>query len=302
MNDLIEASAVQLAAIIRARSASSLEVVEAFLARIRSANPAINAIVTLDEEGARRRAGEADAALDRGELWGPLHGVPLTIKDSFETAGLRTTAGFPPFSKNVQERDATVVARLRKAGAILLGKTNLPPLASGNQTVNPIFGRTNNPWDLSRTPGGSSGGSATAVAAGLSALDLGSDVGGSIRGPAHLCGVYGLKPSGGRLPLAGNLASAKTTRPGPLWEVMSQFPVYGPLARSVADLRLAFAVLADDGTPPEVGTGGLRPARDLRIAWSDDVGGMPIIEEIRQAVRHTAEKLAAEGCRVERHA
>ena len=288
-------SATELAAAIRARSVSCEEAVEWYLDRIARYNPALNAVVTVDEEGARRRALEADQALGRGEIWGPLHGVPVTIKDAFETAGLRTTAGYPPFAEHVPVADAPVVARLRAAGAIILGKTNLPPLASGTQTSNPIFGRTNNPWDLDCTPGGSSGGSAAAVAAGLSALDLGSDVGGSIRGPAHLCGIYGLKPTGGRLPLAGTLSRPGGHTAGPLWELMRQFPVYGPLARSVADLRLAFAVL-DAGSS----AAAPRTATGLRVAWTDDFGGVPIAVEIRHALARAAERLGQAGFTVER--
>jgi amidase len=288
-------TASQLAAAVGNRELTCVQAVELHLERIRLRNPALNAIVTLDEEGARCRAVEADAELARGEPVGPLHGVPFTVKDSFETAGLRTTAGYPRFADHVPVADAPVVARLRAAGAILLGKTNLPPLASGNQTSNPLFGRTNNPWDLARTPGGSSGGSAAAVAAGLSAFDLGSDVGGSIRGPAHLCGVCGFKPSAGSLPLAGNLASARPLRPGPLFDVMVQFPVYGPIARSAEDLRLVFSVLQE------------RPLTDLvpqlaslRLAWTDDIG-MPMSASVRAVIASAAVRLGALGAHLERH-
>jgi amidase len=299
---LPQPSASELALAIRRGEVSARETVAAQLDRIRRHNPALNAIVTLDEEGALRRAAEADEALARGRSLGPLHGVPITIKDAFETAGLRTTAGHPPFSRHVPAQDAPVVARLRGAGAVILGKTNLPPLASGNQTANPIFGRTNNPWDLACTPGGSSGGSAAAVAAGLSALDLGSDAGGSIRGPAHLCGVYGLKTTGGRLPLAGQLGSARrTVAAGPIWEVMRQFPVAGPLARSVADLRLAFAVLDGSWTPELEGRAPRRPG-ELRLAWSDGLGDVPVLGEIRRAIGRAVATLEAAGARVERHA
>jgi amidase len=294
-----ELSAVELASAIRERSVSCREAVEAYLDRIQRHNPALNAVVTVDAERARARAIEADRAIERGESWGPLHGVAITVKDAFETAGVRTTAGYPPFAQHVPTSDAPVVARLLRAGAILLGKTNLPPLASGNQTTNPIFGRTNNPWDLARTPGGSSGGSAVAIAAGLSALELGSDVGGSIRGPAHLCGIYGLKPTGGRLPLAGTLSSPRASGSAPLGQVMLQFPVYGPLARSVADLRLAFAVL-DDAWSPEVAARSVPPADRMRVAWTDDLGGTPIMPEIRQAIARAAERLATAGSLVER--
>src|SRR5581483_396831 len=171
------------------RDVSSVEVVKVLLDRITRFNPRLNAIVTLDGENALARAEEADAALSRGNSWGPLHGIPITIKDSLTTAGLRTTSGHPDLSNYIPTRDATVVARLRAAGAIILGKTNLPTLARDVQTDNPVFGRTNNPWNLDYTPGGSTGGGAAAVAAGLTPLDIGSDIGGSLRVPAHYCGV-----------------------------------------------------------------------------------------------------------------
>jgi amidase len=202
-------TALQVADAIRAGDATAVQVLEELLARIEHHNPGLNAIVTLDVDGARRRAQEADTALSQGNVWGPLHGVSITIKDSFETAGLRTVSGFPPFAHRIPHADAPPVARLRQAGAIILGKTNLPTLASGIQSNNPVFGRTNNPWDRRRTPGGSSGGAAAAVAAALSYLDLGSDIGGSIRIPAHFCGVYGLKATGGRVAGKGHLASPK---------------------------------------------------------------------------------------------
>jgi len=188
-------TATQLAEKIQSGELTSLEVVQAFLAQIETHNPTLNAIVTLDEEGALSRAREADAALADGELWGPLHGVPVTIKDSFATAGMLTTSSHPPLADYIPEEDATVVARLRDAGAIILGKTNLLELATDFQTNSPIFGITNNPWDITFTPGGSSGGSAAAVAAGLSPLGMGSDLAGSIRVPSHFCGIFGVKPT-----------------------------------------------------------------------------------------------------------
>jgi amidase len=176
VNNLVFATVHELATGIRQRHVSATEVLEAHLAQIAQHNPGLNAIVTLDEERARRRAQDADDALARGDVWGPLHGVPITIKDSIETAGLRTTSSFPPLADYVPATDAPVVARLRAAGAIVLGKTNLPTLAGDSQTNNPLFGRANNPWDVTRTPEGSTGGGGAAVAAGLSPLELGSDV------------------------------------------------------------------------------------------------------------------------------
>ena len=202
--DLAFESATALTARLRSREISSCELLRHYRARIERFNPAVNAVVTLDER-AFEQAAAADAALARGESWGPLHGLPITIKDSLETAGLRTTAGAPEYAAHVPARDADAVARLRAAGAIVFGKTNLPAYAADCQTFNPIFGTTRNPWNLERAVGGSSGGAAAAVAAGLTGLDLGSDLGGSIRNPAGYCGVYGLRPSYGIIPTRGHV-------------------------------------------------------------------------------------------------
>lgn len=210
MNDLTFASAHQLAQMIRDRQVSAVEVIDAHLAKISRHNAQLNAICTLDAENARTRAQEADLALDRGENWGVLHGVPVTIKDIFETAGLRTTAGYIPLKDYIPQQDATIVARLRSAGAIILGKTNMAELAGDFQSTNSLFPRVNNPWHLDYTAGGSSGGSAAAIAAGFSALDLGNDFSGSIRQPAHFCGVYGLKPTDRRISTAGAILFTRT--------------------------------------------------------------------------------------------
>ena len=191
MSDLAFQSASKLALAIRAQRVSSRELLALYLQRVGQFNPTLNAIVTLDAERAFTRADAADAALARGESWGPLHGVPITIKDSFETAGLRTTAGAPELAAHVPANNASAVQRLVAAGAVVFGKTNLPTFAMDLQSHNPVFGRSNNPWDIARTPGGSSGGAAAALAAGLTGLELGSDIGGSIRTPAHFCGIYG---------------------------------------------------------------------------------------------------------------
>ena len=292
-------STSQISALLRSGEISSVELVEAQLKRIGQFNPALNAIVTLNQDEARHRADEADQAAKRGEWWGPLHGIPITIKDSFETAGLRTVSGYPPFAHHIPLQDAAAVARLRQAGAIILGKTNLPTLASGIQSNNPVFGRTNNPWDLSCTPGGSSGGAAAAIAAGLSFLELGSDIGGSIRIPAHFCGIYGLKMTSGRISGKGHLSS-----PNPLslpsgWEDLIQLASFGPLARTVEDLRLGFAVLRDADLQ-DLGSRPAHPFKDLRLAWSDDFGGAPLSVDSRQAVQNFAVNLAKEGAHLER--
>jgi amidase len=248
MNSLVFATTQEVATSIRQRRVSATEVLEAYLAQIAQYNPTINAIVTLDEERARTRAKQADTALTRGEEWGPLHGVPITIKDALETAGLRTTGGFPLLADYVPSNDAPVVARLRAAGAIILGKTNLPVLSADYRADNPIFGRTNNPWDLRRTPGGSTGGGAAALAAGLTTLEIGSDLAGSIRIPAHYCGVYGLKPTEHRVPITGHIPEPPGMPRG-----VRHMQTIGPLARSVDDLTLALRlIVGPDGRQWEV--------------------------------------------------
>jgi len=200
MENLIYASATELARAIRAKDVSSEEVVTAYLARISDINPRLNAIVQLTADMTLEQARKADDVLAQGESTGPLHGVPMTIKDSFDTAGVTTTWGTPGRAGYVPDRDATVVARLKEAGAILLGKSNTSEFTLTHETDNPVYGRTNNPYNLDRTPGGSSGGSAAIVASGGSPFDIGSDTGGSIRNPAHFCGLAGIKPTSGRVP------------------------------------------------------------------------------------------------------
>ncbi len=299
MNNPTWLTATQLAQAIRERQLTAIQVLDAHLAQIAEHNPKLNAIVTLDESGARERAHQADAALARGESWGALHGVPVTIKDAFETAGLRTTSGYQPWSNYIPHTDAVAVARLRQAGAIILGKTNLPALADGGQTVNTLFGRTNNPWNLECTPGGSTGGGAAAVAAGLSPLELGSDISSSIRAPAHFCGIFGLKPTSGRVSIMGHRSAARPLRLPKEWLGLLQLPCAGPLARSVADLRLALAVLAEPNTAP------LEPAppkslRALRIAWTEEMGSLPISADTRGAIQRLAHQLSTAHATVER--
>lgn len=298
--DITGASAGQLADAIRSGDVSAVDAVEAHLARIAERNPAINAIVTLDADGALRRARQADAARARGETWGPLHGVPFTLKDSLETAGMRTTAGFPPLADYVPADDATVAARLRAAGAILMGKTNLPVLATGLQTDNPIFGRTNNPWSLERTPGASSGGSAAAVAAGMSPLDIGSDIGGSLRIPAHFCGTYALKPTEHRVSLSGHIPDL----PGYPRSVRIMATI-GPIARDVDDLALVYGIIAGpDGRDSDVPPVPVDPlpdlqAHELRLAVSGTLPTFPASRETRAAIGKLAEDLDERGLAVE---
>jgi len=214
---------------------SSEELTRAFLDRIGAVNPTLNAVVQLDAEGALARAREADQARSRGEVWGPLHGIPMTIKDSLDTAGMITTGGTLGRASFRPEADATVVARVRAAGAILLGKTNTPELTLSFETDNLVYGKTNNPYDAARTPGGSSGGAAAILAAGGSAFDIGSDYGGSIRLPAHFCGIAGIKPTTGRVPRTGHIYPF-----GGLTDTCQQI---GPLARTVGDLALLLPII-----------------------------------------------------------
>jgi amidase len=299
VKDLIFATAHELAATIRERHASAVEVLDAHLARIARHNPALNAIVTLNEEEARVRAQEADTALARDNVWGPLHGVPVTIKDSFATAGLRTTSGFPPLANYIPAKDATAVARLRAAGAVVLGKTNLPVLVHGFQSDNPVFGRSNNPWNLGRTPGGSTGGGAAALAAGLSPLEIGSDYGGSVRIPAHYCGLFSIKPTERRVPLTGHIPELPG-QPRSIRHVATP----GPLARSVPDLKLALQLIAGpDPSQPEIPPLSLTPVpeqpwRALRAAWIDDFGGLPVTRDTRGALAGLVAELEQRGCTV----
>ena len=301
MDDLAFASTTELAARIRRRKVSATELLDAYLERIARYNPSLNAIVTLDEERARKRAREADTALARDERWGPLHGVPMTLKDGHSVAGMRTTAGFEPLSDYIPHEDGTVAASLKAAGAIIIGKTNVPVLLGDAQTDNPIFGRTNNPWDLDRTPGGSGGGACAAVAAGLVPLEVGSDLGGSIRIPAHFCGVFGLKPTEHRVSLAGHIPDLPGSPRG-----VRIMGVIGPHARYVDDLSLALRVISGpDARDPDVSPVPLVPEvsspsfQDLRIAWAPTFPNVSVSRDIRAAIEQLATELASLGCRVE---
>jgi amidase len=289
--DIVFSSTTQLAAAIRAGHVSATEVLEAHLAQINTHNPTLNAIVTMDAERAHERARQADEALARGELWGPLHGVPFTLKDAHATAGMRTTTGFPPLADYVPHEDSTVTARLKTAGGILLGKTNVPVMLADYQSNNPIFGRTNNPWNIERTPGGSSGGAAAALAAGMTPFEIGTDLSASIRIPAHFCGVFGLKPTEQRVPLTGLLPGLPTPRSV---RIMS---CIGPMARTVEDLALLYSIIAGpDGRDTEVQPVPVDEVpklelKKLRIAFAPTFPGFPVAAEIRDAVEELAQQL-----------
>jgi amidase len=300
--DVGTATAARLARAIADREISSRELLEELLSRADRLNPALNAIVAFDSDRARAAADAADQATAAGRPGGPLHGLPMTIKDTWETAGLVTTAGAPELAHYVPERDALPVARLKRAGAIVFGKTNTPLYAGDWQTYNEVYGRTNNPWDSTRTTGGSSGGAAAAVAAGLTPLELGSDIGGSIRGPAHHNGVYGLKPSWGVVPPRGHI-------PGPPGSLsQTDVGVGGPLARSVADLRTALEIVSGPvpedaaGWRLELDKGPVRAGvRGLRVATviGDGDSYLPLAADVRAALTGFTERLGAAGARVE---
>src|SRR5579883_301247 len=296
-SDIIGASATRLAAGIRDREVSAVEVVETLLARIEAVNPKINAIVQLTATPAREEARAADAALARGEIKGPLHGVPCTIKDTIETAGVVCTGGTTGRANHVPTEDATAVARLRAAGAIVLGKTNVPELAAAFESDNLVYGRTNNPYDLARTPGGSSGGESAIVAACGSPLGLGTDAGGSIRIPAHFCGLAAIKPTSGRVPRTGQF-------PLPMGARNAVFHV-SLIARKVDDLALALPIIAgpDFRDHSIVGMPLLDPKAvtlgGLKLAYFDNDGAADPTKEISAAVRDSAKALVEAGVKVE---
>ena len=298
MNELCFQSACEIARALREKEVSALEVVETHLRRIEATHSTLNAVVTLAADRAMDEARAADSRQARGEPLGALHGVPVTIKDSIETAGILTTGGTTGLAKHVPERDAPVVARLREAGAIVLGKTNTPELTLGGESDNLIFGRTNNPYRLDRTPGGSSGGAAAIIAAGGAALDLGSDVGGSIREPAHYCGIAGIKPTTGRVPGTGHIPAS--------YGAFDTFAQIGPMARRVEDIELALGIVSGiDWSDPSVvpmplGSSTSITLDRLRVATYTDNGLMAPVVEIAEAVNDADAALAAGGVEVVR--
>ena len=285
---------------IKQREVSSLEVLESFLAQVEKVNPKINAIVALDAERAKEKAIEADNKINLKSKLGPLHGLPMTIKDAFEVEGLVSTGGNPAWKDNIPKRNAEAVQRLVDAGAIIFGKTNVPFLSSDLQSFNKIYGTTNNPWDLERTPGGSSGGSAAALAAGMTPLELGSDIGGSIRVPAHFCGLYGHKPS-------YNIISEVGHMPPPPGSILTGngLSVAGPLARSPEDLEIALDVLVSaqeqdsQAWKVKLPKARTKKIKELKIAvWPDE----PYAEadnEITNLIKDTAKDLKHAGAKVE---
>lgn len=299
MEDLCAKDAVTLAGMLRCREVSAREVIAAHIARIEALDGAINAVVTRCFDAALAKAAAADALLARGESTGLLHGLPVAHKDLFDTAGVRTTYGSPLFADNVPSRDALVVQRMSAAGAISLGKTNVPEFGAGSHTVNPVFGATRNPFDLSRSAGGSSGGAAAALAARMICLADGGDLGGSLRNPASFCNVVGLRPSPGRVP------------DWPFSDVADVLGVAGPMARTVADVALLLMVLSGpdprvplalDAAPPEAEPdqiAGLleRDLRGVRVAWSADLG-LPVEPAVLETLAPARQVLTDLGCEV----
>ena len=300
MDDLTFISATALASAIRQKTVSAQEAVQAYLNRIEAVNPTLNAVVQLRAEAALAEAQTADAALARGASLGPLHGVPMTIKDSIDTAGVITTGGTQGRQTFVPDQDATVVARLRQAGAILLGKTNTPELTLAAETDNLVYGRTNNPYDPSLIPGGSSGGAAAIVAAGGAAFDLGSDTGGSIRQPAHYCGIAGLKPTSGRVPCTGHIVSYEV-------DALSSLTQIGPMTRYVEDLMLILPIIAgvDWRDPSVVPMPFNDPAtislEGLRAAFYLDNGLVSPTPETAQIVQNAVDVLTNAGVSFEKN-
>ncbi len=296
MTDLCFQTATALARMIRAREVSVTEVTQAHLRQIERVNPKVNAIVTLTAERALDEARAKDAALARGESPGPLFGLPIVHKDLFVTRGSRTTYGSPIYRDYVPDHDALVVERTRGAGAITVGKSNTPEFGAGSQTFNEVFGRTLNPYDLTKTCGGSSGGAAVALACGMVPIADGSDLGGSLRNPAAFCNVVGLRPSLNRVPVWPAEAP---------WLGMS---AHGPMARTVEDVALLLSTMAgpDRRAPLAIAESGdrfraplARDFRGVRIAWAPDLGGLPIDTRVRTAVDAQRATFTALGCAVE---
>lgn len=292
--DLCDLPATDLAALIQRREVSAVEVMAAHLRRIDRINPSVNAIVTLVAEEAMAAAARADQIAARGDSLQPLHGLPIAHKDLFDTAGIRTTYGSPLFANHVPARTALIVERARAAGAITIGKTNTPEFGAGSHTFNEVFGPTRNPYDRSRTCGGSSGGAAVALACGMVPLADGTDVGGSLRNPAAFCNVVGFRPSPGRVPDDSGS-----------W---SPLGVHGPMARTVADVALFLSTIAgpDPRAPLALSDDGARfraaldrDFKGVRIAWWHDLGGVPVEGDVRHIVNANAGVFDSLGCSVE---
>jgi amidase len=296
ISDICKMSAVEMARQIRAKTLSAREVLSAHLQQIERINPTVNAIVTLVDEQAMAHALEADEALARGHVVGPLHGLPIAHKDMQPTKGIRTTFGSPIFKDFIPSEDSLLVERIRQAGAIVVGKTNVPEFAAGSQTFNPVFGPTLNPYDTTKTCGGSTGGGAVALACGMLPLADGSDMGGSLRNPASFCNVVGFRPSPGRIP---------TWPATTAWSTLS---VDGPMARTVADAALLLSAIAgpDARSPIALADAGStfagplgRDVKGVRVAWWKDLGGVPVDHRVTAVVNAQRRVFESLGCVVD---
>jgi len=294
--DICALGAVEMARLLRIKALSAREVMAAHLARIERLNPAVNAIVTLVADRAIEAAAQADEALARGEAVGPLHGLPIAHKDLQPTAGIRTTFGSPLFKDFVPGQSSLLVERIARAGAIAIGKTNTPEFGAGSQTFNPVFGPTRNPYDLSKTCGGSTGGGAVALACGMLPIADGTDMGGSLRNPASFCNVVGLRPSAGLVPVWPSTLA---------WSTLS---VDGPMARSAADAALLLSALAGPDSRSPIGIAGSgdrfaapldRDFRGVRVAWWKDLGGVPVDRRVSAVVDAQRRVVESIGCLVE---
>lgn len=297
-------SATELLKSIQKKRISSIELLELYIKRYERLNPKINAIVAADFENARARAKEADKALGKGKNWGPLHGLPITIKDSIEVVGMPCTSGAPELKNHMPARNADVVQSLLNAGAIIFGKTNLPLYAQDFQSFNEVYGQTNNPWDVTRIPGGSSGGAAAALAAGLTGLEIGSDIGGSIRNPSHFCGIYGHKPTFNIVPMRGHIPPPPGIYPGD-YSLDGDIAVIGPLARSAKDLDLVMDLIASPTKPLqkaihiELPEPRKKTLKDYRIGlWIDDPA-FPVDTNVADRIQWIADELVKAGAGVE---
>jgi len=296
MTDIAFAPATRLASLIRRKKIGCLELLEHYVARLEKYNPAVNAIVVTDRDSARRRARAADAALKKGKAWGPLHGVPMTVKESYDVVGMPTTWGTPELKDNRPSRNALAVDRLLGAGVVLFGKSNVPLMLADWQSYNAVYGSTNNPWDLGRTPGGSSGGSAAALAAGLTGIEAGSDIGASIRNPAHYCGVFGHKPTYGIVPPRGQSLPGRMAQP--------DIAVIGPLARSADDLALGLSAMAGADEIDGAGWQLRLPAprrkelREYKVAVMLTDPSSEVDQEVQDRLQALADFLAKKKARV----
>ncbi len=296
MEQFLDQSVKQLAKAILQKQVSSSEIVDAYLKRIRDINPKLNAVVQLCEESAKSEALRADRALSQGNVIGPLHGVPMTLKDSFDSAGIITTGGTLGRKKFIPAQDATVLSRLRKNGAILLGKTNTPEFTLMYETHNLVYGKTNNPYDLSCSPGGSSGGAAAIVAARGSPFDIGSDYGGSLRYPAHCCGITSIKPTTGRVPRTGHIL--------PFGGVLDSFQQIGPMAKYVEDLKLLLPLISGPDwidpsiIPVPLDFSGEVHLKDLKMTFHTDNGIQPASPETSQIIHFIASVLENKGMQI----